>query len=61
VAFDGANIWVANRTSNNLTKLRASDGAVLGAYAIGINPGYVAFDGANIWVANYSSNSVSKR
>jgi hypothetical protein len=29
VAFDGANIWVANHCSFNVTKLRASDGSVL--------------------------------
>ena len=27
LAFDGANIWVANEGSNTVTKLRASDGA----------------------------------
>ena len=30
IAFDGANIWVANYGSNNVTKLRASDGASWG-------------------------------
>ena len=30
VAFDGANIWVANEYSNSVTKLRASDGASWG-------------------------------
>jgi len=29
-AFDGSNMWVTNNTSNDVTKLRASDGAVLG-------------------------------
>ena len=38
IAFDGANIWVANYGSNNVTKLRASDGAVLGTFAVGTNP-----------------------
>ncbi|MCH7884361.1 MAG: hypothetical protein IIC01_03840 [Planctomycetes bacterium] len=52
VAFDGANIWVANLVSNTVTKLRASDGAVLGTFSVGIGPIGVAFDGANIWVVN---------
>ena len=26
IAFDGANIWVANSSSGTVTKLRASDG-----------------------------------
>jgi DNA-binding beta-propeller fold protein YncE len=29
LAFDGTNIWVANHGSDNLTKLRASDGELL--------------------------------
>lgn len=61
VAFDGANIWVANNGSNNVTKLRASDGAVLGTFAVGTSPLGIAFDGANIWVTNAGSNTVSKR
>ncbi|HTD23717.1 MAG TPA: hypothetical protein VK738_13750 [Terriglobales bacterium] len=50
VAFDGANIWVANNNGNTVSKLRASDGAVLGTFAVGLSPYGVAFDGANIWV-----------
>ena len=49
-AFDGAHIWVIN--SNNVTKLRASDGASLGTFAVGDCPVGIAFDGANIWVGN---------
>ena len=60
IAFDGANIWVANYGSNNVTKLRASDGAILGTYAVGSNPVGIAFDGANIWVTNSGSDNVSK-
>ncbi|MBK6749070.1 MAG: hypothetical protein IPG67_03440 [Acidobacteria bacterium] len=60
VTFDGANIWVTNQGSNNLTKLRASDGAVQGTFAVGSNPYGIAFDGANIWVANQGGNNVTK-
>jgi len=60
VAFDGANIWVANEFSNNVTKLRASDGAVQGTFAVGTNPIGVAFDGANVWVTNFNNNNVTK-
>jgi hypothetical protein len=60
VAFDGANIWVVNRDSNNVTKLRSSDGALQGTFAVGSFPIGVAFDGANIWVANGNSNDVTK-
>ena len=60
IAFDGANIWVTNYSSNNVSKLRASDGAVLGSFAVSSGPTAIAFDGANIWVANPGSNNVSK-
>jgi len=50
VAFDGANIWVANRGDGTVSKLRASDGAVLGTFPTP-NGGYgIAFDGTYIWV-----------
>ena len=73
LAFDGANIWVADNASNTVTKLRASDGICAGvanpsgsdvsarSVAVGSQPYGVAFDGANIWVTNYSSSTVSKR
>lgn len=60
IAFDGANIWVANDFSNSVTELRASDGLTLGTFPVGANPNGVAFDGANVWVANYNSNSVTE-
>jgi DNA-binding beta-propeller fold protein YncE len=65
MAFDGANIWVSNNTSNNVTKLRASDGACVGGvpnctFSVGTQPASMAFDGANIWVSNSLSNTVSK-
>ena len=33
-AFDGSNIWVSNSETNTVTKLRASDGAVLGNFSL---------------------------
>ena len=59
IAFDGANIWVANYFSNNIMKLNPSTGAVVGTYGVG-NPLSIAFDGANIWVTNNGSNNVTK-
>src|SRR5262249_61863096 len=49
VAFDGANIWVTNVGSDNLTKLRASEGALLLTYTVGSQHYDDAFDGPNIW------------
>jgi DNA-binding beta-propeller fold protein YncE len=46
--------------TNNVMKLRASDGAVLETFSVGTLPLQVAFDGANIWVTNGRSGSVSK-
>jgi len=62
IAFDGANIWVANTNSNSLTKLRASDGALIGTFALGTasQPWALAFDGSNIWVTNPSWRTVKK-
>ncbi|MFL6228906.1 MAG: YncE family protein, partial [Pyrinomonadaceae bacterium] len=60
VAFDGANIWVANQDSNNVMKLRASDGALLGTFPVGVNPTAVAFDGSNIWVTNELDGTVTE-
>jgi hypothetical protein len=60
MAFDGANLWVVNTGFYFVSKLRASDGAVLGTFPVGKYPGYAAFDGANIWVTNLGDNTVSK-
>jgi DNA-binding beta-propeller fold protein YncE len=51
---------VANENSDDVTKLRVSDGALLGTFGVGDSPQGVAFDGTNIWVANAGSNTVSK-
>jgi DNA-binding beta-propeller fold protein YncE len=51
IAFDGADLWVANHESGTVTEIRASDGAIIGNFRAGGMPVGVAFDGANIWVA----------
>jgi len=60
LAFDGTHVWVVNATSNNVTKLRASDGVELGMFATGTAPRAIAFDGEHIWVVNSGSNNVTK-
>ncbi len=60
IAFDGANIWVANYSSSSVTELSASDGTEIGTFSAGGNPFGVAFDGGNIWVTNFSGVNVSK-
>jgi hypothetical protein len=51
IAFDGANIWVANRGDGTVTELRASDGKVLGTFSAPDGPYGVAFDGTYIWLS----------
>jgi len=60
IAFDGANIWVANNAADTVTKLRASDGVNIGTFTVGQSPIGLAFDGANIWVAGGGTNTVTK-
>jgi len=43
-----------------VAKVRATDGTVLGTFAVGSGPDGLAFDGENIWVANVDSNTVTK-
>lgn len=60
ICFDGTNIWVTNNGSNNVTKLTAATGSVVGTYSVGTAPVGICFDGTNIWVANSGSNNVTK-
>jgi hypothetical protein len=59
LAFDGESIWTANSGEGTVTKLRTSDGAILGTFDVGGQPNGVVFDGANVWVT-VSPNSVIK-
>ena len=49
IAYDGKNIWVADRTNNSLHKLDSA-GAVLQTVALPARPGFLLYDGANLWV-----------
>lgn len=60
IAFDGSNIWVSNASNNKVSKIRTSDGTILGTFDVGPRPQLVEFDGENIWVANFDSNTVTK-
>src|SRR3954469_3971745 len=60
LAFDGNSIWVADFEGYAMTKLRASDGKVLGTFPVVKGPAYAAFDGANIWVTNFYDATVAK-
>jgi hypothetical protein len=60
IAFDGGHLWIASCCNNSVYKLRASDGAKLGSFTVGVGAEGVAFDGSNIWVANVASGTVTK-
>ena len=65
VLFDGENIWVTNSGpgiggNHTVSKLRPSDGTILGTFTVGDTPQEMAFDGANVWIANFYSDNVTK-
>jgi hypothetical protein len=60
MTFDGTNVWVTNTDTDNVTKIRASDNAVQGTFAVGDGPTGIAFDGTHVWVANSNSGTVTK-
>jgi hypothetical protein len=51
---------LSNFGSNNVVKVRTSDGSILGTFAVGTNPIAVAYDSGNVWVANINSNNVTQ-
>jgi hypothetical protein len=62
-AFDGANIWVVNSCSScpsSVTKIRASDGQIIGDYPTGLGSIHVVYDGQFIWVSNRDSRDITK-
>jgi hypothetical protein len=58
ILYDGANLWVTDRTANTLLKLNAS-GAILQTVTVGLRPYFPTFDGTNIWVPTQDDNSLS--
>src|SRR6266446_8158678 len=62
MAFDGANIRVTSGGSQFITKLRASDGALLGTFPVGTITLGATFDGTYVWLANwgYNANSLTR-
>lgn len=60
LVYDGANVWITNFNSSSVSKMRASDGVVLGTYPVGTNPRGLVFDGVNVWVGCNGSSDVYK-
>lgn len=63
IAFDGVNMWITNIEDDQITILRASDGALVDTLTttngVGTKPTYLAFDGRNMWVVNEDDGTVS--
>lgn len=60
MAFDGANMWVANSVSNSVSKFRVSDGVNLGNFYIGHPAQLLAYDGVSIWAGDGGTGKVTK-
>jgi len=61
LAFDGANIWVTQQDHGWVTKLRASDGRVLGTFGVGGRDlTAIAVDAGSVWVTDFVGNNVTK-
>jgi DNA-binding beta-propeller fold protein YncE len=53
LAFDGANMWVANVNAGSVTEISANNGAVLGTFSVGAtSPIKIVYDGFYVWTAN---------
>jgi YVTN family beta-propeller protein len=59
VASDGTHAWVANASSDDVTEIEASTGAVVRTIKVGSEPRSVAADGTHVWVANEAGANVS--
>jgi DNA-binding beta-propeller fold protein YncE len=66
IVFDGTSMWVANYAPATVTRIRASDGAILKTIPVGIrgvsNPRLLAYDKVSkkIWVTVGGDNKVKK-
>jgi len=60
VTFDGANIWVTNQGTNNISKMSACNGSLIGTFSAGSTTTGIAFDGVNVWASNNADGTVSK-
>ena len=61
IAFDGTDLWVVNANDVTLSRVRTSDGMVLGTYSLGsasVDPRGIAFDGEYLWIALYNWSRV---
>jgi outer membrane lipoprotein-sorting protein len=60
MAFDGVRIWITH-AGNTVTRVRASDGAILGVSPVPGGPAGLAFDGTYMWIADATVRQFEKR
>ena len=60
IAFGGTSLWVTDENTDQVTRLRASNGTSLNTLPVGDYPQGIIFDGTSIWVVNGFSDTVSK-
>jgi len=60
IAFDGSSVWVTQGEANTVTRIRASDGEILGTFATGAVPVGIAFDGTHMWITNQLGDTVCR-
>ena len=58
ISFDGENVWISNRSSNSITVLRASTGALVTSFDTGTQPRGSCFDGVHMWITMNGDNQV---
>ena len=61
LAFDGRAIWIANKRDDEVTKLKSSNGELIGTFAVGGSPVAMAFDGTDVWVVAKDDDQIIKK
>ncbi len=56
IVFDGTYLWSANGINGTVSRIRASDGVLIGTYTIGAQVDQITFDGNYIWVDTVDGN-----
>jgi hypothetical protein len=60
LAFDGANVWVADISSNSVQRISIATGVAGPPIPVGNTPEGLAFDGTSVWVSNAGDGTVQK-
>ncbi len=62
VAFDGTDIWVTNKISENVSRIDPTTGVGVNiALVVDGGPTALAFDGTSMWIANTASPTLMSK